>query len=139
MEYEKQLTDPSIFPDESVLFKLLGKGYPAFCELLELFKKNNMEHEWKYYNDCKMWLCKATNRKKTIVWMSAKNHFILATVYIPEKYISGIYELNMSEDIKQMIKKTRNTGKSKGCTFEIRTKKILNDFSIVMQYKLGIK
>jgi hypothetical protein len=55
------------------------------------------------------------------------------------KHIVGIYELDISDNLKELIKNTKNTGKSKGCTFEIRDKKILKEFDTVMQYKLHQK
>ena len=136
---EKQLINPDMYPDDTVLSNLLGKGFPIFKELIELFEKNDMEYDWKYYNDVKIWLCKAVLKKKTIVWMSANIGFIKATVYIPEKYIEGIYNLNISESTIEMIRNIKNAGKSKGCTFEIKTKSILRDFGKIMQYKIGLK
>jgi|WetSurMetagenome_2_1015567.scaffolds.fasta_scaffold206638_1 hypothetical protein len=139
MNYEKELINPDIYPDENILQNIFDKGYEPFKELLSLFDKHEISYEWKYYNDVKMWLCKAVKKKKTIVWMSAVKGFLRATVYIPERHIDGIYELGISDTVKEMIKNTKNTGKSKGCTFEIRNKKILKDFEIIMQYKMSLK
>ncbi|HEX2958786.1 MAG TPA: DUF3788 family protein [Chitinispirillaceae bacterium] len=139
MKIEKQLIDPNIYPDENVLSDLLGEGYSAFCELEDLYRRNEIEYGWRYYKDGKMWLCKAVKKKKTIAWMSGNIGFIRATIYIPEKYIEDIYNLKMSEATIEMIRNTKNTGKSKGCTFEIRTNKILKDYNEVMQYKMLIK
>jgi hypothetical protein len=86
-----------------------------------------------------MWLCKVTKKTKTVVWMSAVEGFIRATLYFPAKHIDGIYELQLSDSMKEHIRNTKNIGKSKGCTFEVKTKKILKELDIVMQYKLLIK
>lgn len=139
MEYEKQLIDPNVFPDESLLEAVLGEGYTVYRDLLDLFSKNEITFEWKYYYDGRLWLCKASKKKKTIVWMSAMKGCIRATIYFPEKYIDGIYHQELSEATKDMIKNTKNTGRSKGCTFEMRSKKVLQEFNVIMQYKLSLK
>jgi len=139
MTYEKQLTDPDIYPDEKVLKEIFGEGFEPFLELMALYDKNEVVHEWKYYRDGNLWLCKATKKKKTIAWMSAVKGFMRATIYFPAKYIEGIYIQDISEETKEMIKNTKNTGKSKGCTFEIKTKGILKDFNELMMYKLSLK
>lgn len=92
MEYKKELTDPDVYPDENILQNVLEKGFEPFKELLALYDKNEISYEWRYYNDGKMWLCKATKKKKTVVWMSAVKGFLRATIYIPERYIDGIYD-----------------------------------------------
>ena len=139
MDYIPELKDPDIYPDDNILQDVLGKGYEAYHELLELYNENSISYEWKYYRDGKVWLCKATKKQKTIVWMSAIKGFLRATIYFPEKYTDGIYQLDISDDLKEKIKSTKNTGKSKGCTFEIKDSKVLKEFNIIMQYKLSIK
>lgn len=134
-----ELRDESIYPDEQVLKNILGESYPAYLDLLSLFDNNDMNYEWRYYHDGKAWLCKVQKRKKTIVWMSAWKGFMQATIYIPEKYVDAIYTLNISEERKEKIRQTKNTGKSKPCIFEIRNKKVLEEFNKIMQYKIIIK
>jgi ligand-binding sensor domain-containing protein len=65
MEYSPLLKDPAIFPGDTILKKVLGKGYDPFIELLELYRQNGIAWEWRYYNDGKMWLCKITKKTKT--------------------------------------------------------------------------
>ena len=134
-----ELNDESVFPDEQLLKAILGKSYNAYSELLKLYDDNKMDYEWRYYKDGKAWLCKVQKKKRTIVWMSAWKGYMQATVYFPEKYIDGIYELDISEEMKEKIRETKNIGKSKPCIFEIRNKNVLEDFNKVMQFKIIAK
>jgi len=134
-----ELTDASVYPDEEVLRTVLGKSYQAYCSLLELFEFNGLTHDWRYYKDGKAWLCKVEGKKKTIVWMSAWNGYIKATIYIPAKYIDTLDKLDLSDETKKRIQETSNVGKSKPCMFDIKNKKILKDFSIVMKHKVELK
>jgi len=139
MDSNQKLKDAMIYPDEQVFKTILGKGFIPYCELLKLLDKNDISHDWIYYNDVKAWLCKASQKKRTIIWISAWTGFVKATIYFPEKYINGIYDLNISEEMKSKIRAMKNTGKSKGCVFEIKGTEVLNDFNIVMQYKISNK
>ncbi len=71
--------------------------------------------------------------------MSAWKGYMQATVYFPEKYIESVYQLDISEKMKQKIKLTRQVGKSKPCIFEIRDENILTDFSKVVKLKIASK
>ncbi len=95
-----------------------------------------MNHEWRYYRDGKAWLCKVQKKKRTIVWMSAWKGYMKAVIYFPEKYIDGIYNLDISEEMKKKIMETKNVGKSKPCIFEIRDKDLIEEFKKVMQFKI---
>jgi hypothetical protein len=134
-----RLTDQNIYPDESVLKKVLGRSYNAYLELIKLFGDNDLIYEWRYYRDGKAWLCKVQKKKRTIVWMSAWKGYMKATVYFPERYFADIYKLNISNETKNRIKKTKNVGKSKPCTFEIKNKKVLKDLDKVMKFKIITK
>ena len=134
-----ELTDENIFPDENVLKKVLGKSYNAYLDLIKLYDNNDLIYEWRYYKDGKAWLCKVQKKKRTIVWMSAWKGYMQATVYFPERDIPDIYNLDISDEIKNKIRNTKNVGKSKPCIFEIRNKKVLIDLEKVMKFKILIK
>jgi hypothetical protein len=133
---KKELTDESIYPDEQVLKKVLGRSYNAYCELLKLYDESEMDYTWRYYRDGKAWLCKVQKKKRTIVWMSAWKGFMKATIYIPEKYFDELYKLDISKDTIERIRKTKNVGRSKPCIFEIRNMKVLRDLNKVIQFKI---
>ena len=134
-----RLTDPDIYPDEMVLKAALGSSYDAFLELMKLYENNEMVYEWRYYSDGKAWLCKVQFKKRTIVWMSVWKGYAQATMYFPLRYLDDILGLKISAETRESIMNTKNVGKSKPCTFEIRNKKILNDFEEVMKFKMVAK
>ena len=131
-----QLGDESVFPDENVLKGVLGRSYRAYCALLELFERNEMTHEWRYYRDGKAWLCKVQKKKRTIVWMSAWKGYMQATVYVPLKHMDSVDALPLAAETKDRIRATKNVGQSKPCIFEIRNQKVLKELDTVMQFKI---
>ena len=112
----KELGDKDIYPDDEILRKVLGNAFPSYLMLLELFGRNEMTHEWRYYNDGKAWLCKVQKKKRTIVWMSAWKGYIQAAIYFPEKYLDSLYSLSIDND---QIDKIKNT---KICSFQFSEK-----------------
>lgn len=134
-----ELGNPDVYPDEEILRGVLGTSWGAYEALLDLFGKNGMTHEWRYYFDGKAWLCKVQHKKRTIVWMSAWRGFMQATIYFPGKYADDVYGLELGAATMRKIRETKHTGTSKPCIFEIRDESILEDFSRVMQFKLIAK
>jgi hypothetical protein len=134
-----ELHDSSVYPDETVLKKVLDASYGAYRSLLKLYEDNGLEAEWRYYRDGKAWLCKVQRKGRTIVWMSAWKGYMQATIYFPERHIESIYTLDISQATRERILSTGNTGKSKPCIFEIRNEETLKDFNTVLQLKLIAK
>lgn len=134
-----ELRDETVVPDDGVLARVLGSSFAGYCRVLSLFDRHGLTPEWRYYRDGKAWLCKVQKKTRTIVWMSAWSGYMKATLYFPEKYQAGIYELPLSEETKDAIRGAKNIGKSKPCMFDITAKTILNDFETVIAYKLACK
>ena len=134
-----QMRDESIIPDQAVLAGILGDSFPAYQALIKLFDDNQLSHQWRYYRDGKAWLCKVQKKDKTIVWMSAWKGYVKATIYVPEKYMDQVFALEISEERKEYFRQSKNMGKSRACTFEIKTVEVLDDFNKVMQVKIKIK
>jgi hypothetical protein len=134
-----ELTDEKVFPDDTVLERVLGDSFTAYKALLRLYEKNNLQYEWRYYRDGKAWLCKVQKKSKTLVWMSAWKGYMKATVYIPEKHVGSLLDLPLSLEAKNAIRDANNVGKSKPCMFDLRDETVFKDFEAVMQYKALIK
>lgn len=134
-----ELVDPSIYPTDEILKRILGKSFSVYLKLLRLYENYSLIPEWKYYKDGKAWLCKVIKGKKTIVWMSAWKNYIKVTIYLPEKHINGVLVLDIHEITKKAFIETNNIGRSRPCMFELKKENILEDFIKVMQFKMTLK
>lgn len=139
MKYLNEMKDPRINPEKTVLKDVLGRSYSAYSELLKLFEQNEVAYEWRFYNDVKAWLGKATKKKKTIVWMSPGKGYLRATIYFQNKYVNDLCRSGISAELKKRLQDKNDTRKSKACTFEIKNKSILKEFITVINYKLSLK
>jgi len=98
-------------PGNNVLENGLGKNYKLFKEFDEKIRGMNLIPEWHYYNDGKSWLCKVLNKKKNLCWLSVWNTGFKLTFYFTEKTLGGIFELDISEDIKKKGRDVNKLGK----------------------------
>lgn len=133
------LKDETIYPDENVLKSVLGGSYKHYKDLLKLFSSNNLKPTWRYYNDGKAWLCKVQLKSRTIVWMSAWEGFMQATIYLPLRFLEDILKLEIDDIYKTRIESTKNVGKSKPCIFEIKNQNELSNFEKLMYFKIEAK
>lgn len=134
-----ELRDESIYPDDSVLESILNDSFQAYKKLLELYNRYDLNYEWRYYHDGKAWLCKVQKKTKTIVWMSAWKGYMQAAVYFPEKYIDSVCDLNITPEIIEKFRLTKNVGKSRPFIFEVRDESLLNDLEEVLVHKIKCK
>lgn len=134
-----ELRDESVYPSEEVLRGTLGESFTVYQELLQLYETNGLSVEWRYYHDGKAWLCKVQYKKKTVVWMSAWRGYMQATIYVPDKYIDQVYQLDLSEARKEHIRGAKKMGKSTACIFEVIDAGVLVEFEKVMRLKMGFK
>jgi hypothetical protein len=133
------LNDPNIYPEENILEKILEKKYKYYKTFTEKINKENLIIEWNYYKDGKSWLCKIVNKKKTICWLSLWDTGIKLSFYFTEKTISGINDLKIDKEIKEMAKETKLIGKLLPITFTIDRNEKINDAMEIVEYKMKLK
>lgn len=134
-----ELRDENQYPSDDTLRAILNESFLSYKKLLEIYDAYDLNYEWRYYHDGKAWLCKVQKKKRTIVWMSAWKGYMQAALYFPEKYINQVFDLDISEEMKENFRSTKNVGKSKPFIFIVREESIHKDFETVMKYKLGCK
>lgn len=62
-----------------------------------------------------------------------------ATIYFPQKYLEKVFELDISQNLKDKIHTTKDVGRSKPCIFEISNDEILRDLEKVLKLKIACK
>lgn len=137
----KLLRDAAIEPTDKVLENVLGAElYQVYRELVNTANGElGIEYEWRYYNDGKSWLFKAVNKKKTVFWLSIWDGHIKTSFYFTEKTGPGIFDLPVSDAIKEKFRNADRTGKLIPLILEIHSKKELEDFREIAGYKKQLK
>ncbi|MGC3978769.1 MAG: DUF3788 family protein [Paludibacteraceae bacterium] len=135
------LREAEIVPTDSVLEKVLGTSiYAIYGELLRIVvSEYGLQFEWRYYNDGKAWLCKITNKKKTILWLSVWHGFLKTSFYFTQKSDTDIQNLPISTEIKINFSNIKAIGKLKPLVFNIGNLKQLTDLSEIVKYKKSLK
>ena len=136
------LRDPGIIPSAEVLKNGLGDSvYEVFESLMSTVTgtEYGLIYEWNYYNDGKVWLCKASHKKKTILWLSVWEGFFKTSFFFTEKHLEGIAALDIAEYIKEDFCKAKPVGKLLPMIFNIFQKEQLKDLLKVITFKKGLK
>jgi len=134
---KQQLTNPEIIPDPEVLEAALGNVFPVIENLFETVgnKEFGMDHEWRYYNDGKAWLCKAQFKKKTVFWLSIWENYFKVTFYFTEKHLDSLLELPISQSIKDDFKQSKHTGKLIPLTVSVQHNAQIEDLLCLVDFK----
>lgn len=133
------LNDANIYPTDEVLACVLDKSSEVYQSFVSGLPKHKVDLEWRYYNDSKAWLGKATAKKKTVFWMSVWQGFFRVTFYFTEKTRIGIQNLTVSDEIKTKIENEPVMGKLIPLVFDISEKSQLDDVFALVAYKLSLK
>jgi hypothetical protein len=131
------LNDKDVYPDDEVLHQHLG-GTKVLWDRFTTQLYNDFSGvtlEWRYYNDGKAWLAKVVQKKKTMCWVSVWERFFKVTFYFMEKNDKDIAELPIDRRAKERYLSHKGFGKLKPLTFEVKTKKALEDVMEAMRYK----
>lgn len=137
-----QLRDPAIIPSEKVLSEALGdQAYSALALFFETIAspEYGLNNEWRYYNDGKAWLCKVTQKKKTILWLSVWEGFFKTSFYFMEKHLEAITALNISESKKNEFASMKPIGKLIPLWFDIGKQEQLGELLAVVGFKMSLK
>jgi hypothetical protein len=133
------LKDPIEKTDKKILEMVLGKKYKLFTEFVDKINELNLILEWNYYKDEKAWLCKILNKKKNIAWLSVWDTGFKLTYYFYENTIEGIYKLEIDNEIKDNEKNMKPIGKFHPVIILVKSKKIINNVIILLEYKMSMK
>lgn len=140
------LRDKDVFPSPDVLQDVLGKRYAVLKELLDTItgEEYGLDFEWRYYNDGKSWLGKATHgkktaKKKTIFWLSVWDGYFQTGFHFTEKTRGGIMELNIDDGVKSAFAQAEATGKLVPLSLKIDKKRQLKDVLEIVKYKRTLK
>ncbi|MDD4108255.1 MAG: DUF3788 family protein [Prolixibacteraceae bacterium] len=135
------LKDPGTEPSDKNLEDVLGQEkFDIYKELVNHgITRQDLTFEWRYYNDGKAWLCKSVYRKKTVFWLSLWENYIKISFYFTAKTSAGVYDLEISEDIRESLRKSDNTGKLIPLILDIDKREQLSDLWGIVRYKKSLK
>jgi len=136
---EQLLRNPGIQPSEDILRDALGDSFAAWRLFREQLPEHGVSMEWRYYNDGKAWLIKATAGKKTVFWGSVWEGFFKTSLYFTEKTRPGVQELEIAQELKTALANGRPMGKLIPLVIDIHGESQLPDVFQLIDYKKRAK
>ncbi len=139
-EGKSVLTDPEIFPDDSVLEHHLAGVKPLFDRMLQRFQDCDppLVLEWRYYADGGSWLGKVTARKKTIIWVAVHHHMVRASFYFKKDAVPIIERSGLDERYRPQLEEILRTGRTKAVTIDIDRPEHLEQMQLLIDIKLSL-
>lgn len=137
----KLLTDSRVYPTEEIIFSHIGRSKSLWNSLFTIIKTDypQISTEWRYYNDGKSWLMKATVKSKTIFWLSIVKGSFRTTFYFGDKAEEYILRSSISPDLKKQFREGKRFGKIRGITIHFKTKKEIENAIELINLKLTLK
>ncbi|MDD4777621.1 MAG: DUF3788 family protein [Fermentimonas sp.] len=134
------LRDADLEPTDRVIEDSLGKeAYKIYSTLIDMItEKYKLAYEWRFYKDGNAWLCKITNKNKTVFWLSIWETFTKTGFYFTEKTMDGVNDLPINNEIKDKFNNAAAIGKLFPLSLDIKKTSELKDFEEIVKYKLKV-
>lgn len=116
---QQLLRNPDIQPTIDVISEALGEAYSAYAMFVSELEKHDIQFEWRYYTDGKVWLAKGLHKwtgarggkkEATAFWLSIWDGLFKVTIYIPEKARADAFRLPLDDEVKRMIADSKQMG-----------------------------
>lgn len=138
---EKVLIDKDQFPTDEIIFSHLGRSKAAWKAV---FKHIDSSHpditgQWKFYNDYKSWLMKASRKSKTIFWLSLIQKTFRITFYFSEKAEAQLAKEKISPGLKKEFARINKYGKFRNITLMMDKKENVELVKELIELKLKVK
>ena len=140
VQKETQLSnDPMVdFNNNDVLQNAFGENYKLYNEFVAKLNEKNLNCEWRFYKDGG-WLGKVMYKKKNLCWGFIENAVFGLSFLFTEKTINGVYDLQINDDIKNIARKTKPTGKFHSIQLLVASKNIFPEAMKLLEYKMTLK
>jgi len=135
------LSDKNQFPSEEIIFSHIGKSKSLWLSIFNYLHTRHPEimTEWRYYNDGKSWLLKATKKKKTVFWLSVIPGSFRMTFYFNDRAGQSVMESSLSGEWKDQFLSGKKYGKIRGLTVVFKNRKDIENAKTLIGIKLSVK
>jgi hypothetical protein len=135
------LTNKDIPPTDDIIYEHIGAAKRHWLALFEFLHSTHPDiaGQWRYYNDGKSWLFKATRKTKTIFWLSVIEGTFRTTFYLTDKAKRAIQDSKLSDPLKEQFAAGKKYGKIKGITIIYKNKRDVEDAKALIALKLSLK
>ena len=135
------LNNKDEYPDDEVLSRHLGGAKRAWDSFFAFIKEDHPSFatEWRYYNDGKSWLCKITQKKKTVCWVSVWDRLFKTTFYFPDRAEELIAASELDKEYVDQFVNGKKYGKIRGVTVAIKKSADLKATKILIGIKGQVK
>jgi len=150
MSEQQLLRNPAIELTNEVISEALGSANAAYVRFIEGLTNHNIQVEWRYYNDGKVWLgkglykwtgVKGGQKEVTAFWLSVWDGFFKVTIYVPAKARADAMNLPLDDRVKSMIAESNQMGKLKffPVTFSLDSDELFDDVYTLVDFRKTIK
>lgn len=134
-------TDPTITPDEALVFSYIGDKSILWNTLKEYLYTHHSDitEIWRYYNDGKCWLFRYQKKAKTICWLSILQNTFQIGFWFGEKAEPLILASDLSESVKENYRNAKRTKIGRGIGFVIHNSMDIENAIQLMELRIKIK
>ena len=138
---ELLLSDKSVFPDDELIFSLIGEKKVLWLALMDHLSVHYKDGagSWNYYNDGKQWLYKFVLKKKTLFWGGILPGTFRITFYFGNKAEPVIEASTLPAHIKESFRNVKRYGQIRPVTILVGNSDDIDIIFVLLDLKSKIK
>ena len=135
------LSDKNTYPTDTVLSDHLNRSMSAWNTFSELMRNDfpSLRMEWKYYSDGHQWLCKVTEKTKTVCWISVWDKYFKAGFYFSAKAKELLTHSTLDTTIKKAWLKYGDEVKFRAISVPVKKKSDVATIKTLIELKRQMK
>jgi len=135
------LTDPSITPNEELIFSRIGDKSKLWKEIMEYLYAHyqDISEEWKFYNDGKCWMLRLNKQKKTLCWIGVLETTFRVGFWLGNKATPIIEKSDLPERIKDDYRNAKQYKIGRGLSVVVNDHTDVENVIRLIGLKLKIK
>jgi hypothetical protein len=135
------LTDPTIIPDNELVFSMIGDKSVYWQQIMTYLYQNHKDisEVWRFYNDGKSWLFRTLKKKNTIFWVAVLKDSFRVGFYFGDKAEPMILQSTLPENIKNDFLNAKRYNTIRPISVTMADSKDVDTVIKLIELKLKIK
>ena len=134
-------TDPTVTPDENLVFERIGDQSISWQKISDYLYKHHgdITSEWKFYNDGKCWMFRYLKKKKTVCWIGVLAATFRVGFWLSDKAEPLIEQSDLTESVKEDFRNAKRTKIGRGLAVVMTGPNDVESVIKLIELKLRLK
>ena len=128
-----------VIPGKDDLKEVLKENIAIWNELMDYLEGEYgpIKSEWKFYSKKSGWTYRVSNKRRNLIFLIPNNEYFISTVNMSVKVSEVLLDIDLPENIKEAIRKTKSYREGKSVMINTKNKEDLENVKTMLDIRDG--